>query len=191
MNRRTVLATIGGVSALSFAGCASVGGSTVLANPTEEVEADGETHLSFETDGDRLATLTVQPPNHGSIPIPVDVSIGHRETTTITDLEHNLRAPPGGSGVPAQIALTAPQWQPHPPVQLYNSQDGGTVLDIDDMDEQGEGTVSFEFFVAPVEDVPSELLVEATIGLTERGVLGRQYTARARTRVRLPTDGDE
>lgn len=196
MNRRQAIAAVGSAGLLPLTGCASVVPGTTLSDPTEERETDGETHLIYTRDGERLATLTVQPGRQryaGSAggQIPVDVSVWHRDRTKIERLTLGLRAPPGGPGVPARVALLTPQWKPHPSVQLYTDRrDGETVLGIDDTGEQGDGTVTFEFLLAGLEASTSELLVDAAVGLAEQGVLGRAYTLEGRTRVPLP-DGDD
>lgn len=187
MNRRQFLATTGGAGLLSLAGWRSTQSQSTLDDPTVETEEDGETHLHFDRDGERLATLTVQPARQERDPTPVDVSLWHADPTEVTSLSVHLRAPPAGHEVPAEVSLTAPQWSPRPSVELYvDGQTGGTVFEIPDTGGQGEGTMTFEFLVDPVEGSPSSLHVDATADLAEPGVLGDAYTIEGTTRVPLP-----
>lgn len=106
-----------------MAGWTAPGGSRTFATPTETREDDGETHLRFRAGGDQLAVLTVRPGRRrhtGSVGdvVPVDVSVAHRDGTTITGLRLGLRAPPGGAGPPARVALLTPFGTPRPALQL-------------------------------------------------------------------------
>ncbi|MFB6164350.1 MAG: hypothetical protein ABEJ31_04250 [Haloarculaceae archaeon] len=192
MKRRQLLAGAGVAGALSLAGC-SAARATTISDPRVEREDDGETHVHFDAGGEALTTLTVQPDGRsagaGGEQVPLDASIEHREGTELTSLELKLRAPPadGGAGVPARVALTAPQWQPHPSVQLYTDpDDGGGIVAIDDLGEQGQGTVTLELLLTGLAPSTAEVLVDATLGLAESGVLGDTYTVEGSTRVSLP-----
>lgn len=181
---------------LSVAGCTAIASQTTLSDPTIEQEDHGETHLTFNTDGERLAVITIQPgrrrySGHGGDSTPVDIQIWHRDPTKIDSLKLRLRAPPSGVGPPAQVALTAPPWTPHPSIQLYTDrQDSSTIFEIDEMGDQGDGTMPFEFALSGLEKSTSELFVDAAVGLTEQGVLGQNYSLEGRTRTPLPDSDD-
>lgn len=191
MNRRRFLAGLGGIGLIGTAGYAAIGGSRTLSNPTVEREADGETHLRFRADDERVATLTVSPGRRysgaGGGGVPVDVSIAHREGTAITSLALELRTLAPGGNPPAQVALTTPWGTPHPALQLYTDpRDGGTILEVAEMGGQGRGTTTFEFLLTGVDASTSELEVDATADLAASNALEGGYTLEGRTLVHLP-----
>lgn len=196
MNRRTFLGAAGSSGLLSVAGCTTIVSPTTLSSPRVERDDHGEAHLHFEEDEERLAIVTVQPGRQrysgpGGDTLDVDVQLWHRDETEITSLTLALRAPPTGAGVPAQIALTAPQWKPHPSIELYtHPQERSTVFEIDEMGGQGDGTVTFEFAVTSLAASTSELLVDVTANLAEQGILDENVTIEGRTRVPLPGSDD-
>jgi len=147
----------------------------------------------YQTDGgDEVASLTVQPGQRrysgaGGGQVPVDVAITHGDETTIIGLELTLRAPPSGADTSAEIALKTPFGTPHPSLELYAHPNGdGTVLAVDEMGEQGDGTVVLQFLLTGVPDSVSELNVDATVELRGRGVLAQNYTLDGLTLVSLP-----
>lgn len=192
MKRRYILAAAGSAGAVAMAGCARLGSETIL-NPTEEQASDGETTLSFQADdGNQVASLTVRPAEqrlsgHGGQQIPVDIAITHAEETTVTDLTISLRASSPSGTRSAEVAIETPFGTPHPSLDLYTaSDDGASVLAIDDMGENGDGTVLFKFLLLGVTDTISELAVDAEVGLAERGMLSKEYTLKGSTLVPLP-----
>jgi hypothetical protein len=192
VKRRTFFGAAGGAGLLSLAGCTAVASQSTLDNPTVERENDGETHLIYKTDQEELATVTIQPgrkryAGSGDGTLPVDVSLWHRNETKIESLRLKLRAPPSGAGVPAQIALTTPPWNPHPSIQFYTNRDNGEmILEIDEMEEQGDGTMTFEFILTDLAASVSELRIDVTAQLTENSILGETSTIEGRTQVPLP-----
>lgn len=192
MDRRQYLTTLASIGVGTIAGCSVPGGSQTLSNPTTEQEDDGETHLLFHADGDRLASLTIQPGRQrysGSTgeQISVDVSVAHRDGTKIAGLRLKLRTLSEGGKPPAQVALITPFGTPHPSMELYTDpQDGGAILDIADTSEVGDGTLTLKFLLTTLEASTSELEVDATIELTEQEVFGADYTLDALTLIQLP-----
>jgi len=191
MKRRDVLAAVGSAGAVAMAGCAGLGSETI-SNPVEDQASDGETTLSFQADdGNQVASLTARPAeqrfsSHGGQQIPVDIAITHPEGTTIRDLTLSLRAPPSGTGV-TEVAIETPFGTPHPSLDLYEApDDGASVLTIDDLGKNGDGTVLFKFLLLGVGDAISEVEVDAEIGMSEKGMLGNEYTLKGLTLVPLP-----
>jgi hypothetical protein len=192
MDRRRFLAGTGAtVASVALAGCSALGSPTSLPAPEETVEDDGETHLRFSESGERIATLSVMPRGartDGSV-VPATTSLAHRDGTKVTSLTLELRSPPSGGGVPADVAVTIPQWKPAPSVELSSAVSDGAVVDIQDMGGQGEGTVTLDFFVQPTGELPVELLVDVTFTLREgKGVLGGRFEGDGRTEVTLSGD---
>lgn len=194
MNRRRFLAGLGGIGLVGTAGYVAIVGSRTLSNPAEEREADGETHLRFQADDEWVATLTVSPGTRrysgaSGGEVPVDVSIAHREGTTITSLALGLRTRShDGSGYsPVEVALATPWGTPHPALQLYTDpRGGGTILEVEEMGGQGRGTTTFEFLLTGVDASTSDLGVNATVDLATRDALEGGYTLEGRTLIRLP-----
>lgn len=198
MRRRDVLAAVGSVGVVATAGCSSVG-STTLTNPDEEQTNDGEVNLNFRTEsGENVATLTIMPgrqrySGHRGPEIPVKIALTHGDATKIESVRLDLRAPPSstGGGVPAEVAFTTPFAKPHPSIELYTDPDDvSTILEIPDTAEQGDGTMVFDFLLTGVRDATTELSVDATMELSEDGVLGQNYTLEGLALVPLP-DGME
>lgn len=193
MQRREVLAVAGSIGVGASAGCLGLGSETTISNPAEFRAADGETTLQFQTDGgDEVGSLTIRPgtqrySGHGGELVPVDVAITHRDGTAIDGLTLGLRAPPGGAGAPAEVALQTPFGTPHPSMDLYAApDDGGTVLSIDEMGEQGDGTLVLKFLLTGLGVSTTELEVDATVELTSSGVFTQDYTLTGLTLVSLP-----
>lgn len=196
MNRRGFLAAVGSVGAVATAGCSSVG-STTLTNPEEERTDDGDVNLDFRAEsGEAVATLTVMPgrrryPGHAGAEVPVKIAITHGDATKIESVRLDLRAPPTatGAGAPAEVAFTTPFAKPHPSIELYTDPDDvSTILEIPDTGEQGDGTMVFDFLLTGVRDATAELSVDATIALSEDGVLGQSYTLEGLSLVSLPDE---
>jgi hypothetical protein len=196
MNRRDVLAAVGTAGVVATAGCTSLG-STTITNPEGERTDDGDVNLNFQTEsGENVATLTVMPGRQrysGSrgTEIPVKIAITHGDATKIESVRLDLRAPPSstGAGVPAEVAFTTPFAKPHPSMELYTDPDDvSTILDIPDTGEQGDGNMVFDFLLTGVRDDTTELSVDATVELSEGGVLGQNYTLEGLTLVPLPDE---
>lgn len=194
MRRRDLLAAVGTVGVTATAGCSSVG-STTLTNPEVEQTDDGDVNLNFRTEsGENVATLTVMPgrqrySGHRGTEIPVRIALTHGDATRIESVRLDLRAPPTvtGAGVPAEVAFTTPFAKPHPSIKLYTDPDDvSTILEIPDTGEQGDGTMVFDFLLTGVRDATTELSVDATMELSEDGVLGQNYTLEGLTLVALP-----
>lgn len=196
MNRRDVLAAVGGVGVVATAGCSGVG-STTITNPEGEQTEDGDVNLNFRTEsGDKVATVTVMPGRQRysgprGIEIPVKIAITHGNATRIESVRLDLRAPPTstGAGVPAEVAFTTPFAKPHPSIELYTDPDDvSTVLNIPDTGGQGDGNMIFDFLLTGVRDSTTELSVDAAVELSEGGVLGQNYTLEGLTLVSLPDE---
>lgn len=198
MRRRDVLAAVGSLGVVATAGCSSVG-STTLTTPEEKQTDDGEVNLNFRTEsGETVATLTVMPgrqrySGHHGTEIPVKIALTHGDATKIESVRLDLRAPPTftGAGVPAEVAFTTPFAKPHPSIELYTDPDDvSTILEIPNTGKQGDGTMVFDFLLTGVRDATTELSIDATIELSEDGVLGQNYTLEGLALVLLP-DGTE
>lgn len=193
MDRRHYLTAVSSFGAGTLAGCSMPRQSRTISNPTTEHEDDGETHLFFQTDANRIATLSVQPGREyyaglGGSQLPVDISIAHADRTKITSLTLKLRTLPEGGKSPAEAALITPFGTPNPALELYTDPaDGGTILSIPNAEDVGTGTVTLEFFLSSIDPSTTEMELDATIKLTEQDLLGTHYTLTSLTIISLPT----
>jgi hypothetical protein len=196
MNRRDAPAAAGSVGVAAAAGCTGLGSATI-ANREKERADSVDVDPRFRTEsGEEVATVAITPgrrryAGHGGAEIPVKIAITHGEPTTIERVRLALRAPPTstGGGVPAAVAFTTPFAKPHPAVELYTDpDDGSTVLEIPETDEQGDGTAVFDFLLTGVRDATTELSVDVAVELSESGVLGRSYALERPALVPLPDE---
>jgi hypothetical protein len=192
MERRQFLAGIGGGGLLSLAGCTVPGTTSTLSSPTREQEDDGDTHLYFESGDERLATLSVQPSHRryrgtAGAEVPLVVSISHREATKISSIDLRFRVLSDEREVPAQLAVTMPQWTPRPSVEMYTTPDGrDSRFIIDEMGAQGSGALLLEFLLQALGESARAVEFEASLGLQSEELLGRDYSLNGQTEVPLP-----
>lgn len=140
----------------------------------ETVREDSETHLHFREGGERLATVTVRHRTASADRVPVGVHLWHRQGTRVESVGLELRSPPGGAGTPAPVYLEVPGGNPFPDLSYRTDRrNGATLVDIDDLGAQGEGTFSLAFLVLPRErDGPVEVRVRTAFTLSA-GALSR------------------
>lgn len=196
MNRRDAPAAAGSVGVAAAAGCTGLGSATI-ANREKERADSVDVDPRFRTEsGEEVATVAITPgrrryAGHGGAEIPVKTAITHGEPTTIERVRLALRGPPTSTrgGVPAAVAFTTPFAKPHPAVELYTDpDDGSTVLEIPETDEQGDGTTVFDFLLTGVRDATTELSVDVAVELSESGVLRRSYALERPALVPLPDE---
>lgn len=192
MNRRQLLAGIGGGSLLSLAGCTAPGANSTLSSPIQEQEDDGETHLYFESGDQRVATLSIQPSGRryrgsAGMEVPLGVSISHREATKISSIDFRFRVLTEERETPAQLAVTLPQWAPHPSVEMYTTPDGrDSKFVIEEMGAQGSGGLLLEFVLQSLGASARAVEFEASLGLQAEQLFGQDYTLNGQTAVPLP-----
>jgi len=189
MDRRRFLTGAAAAGAAGLAGCGVLGGPREL-RPAETIDQDREQHLRYRTDGQRLATCSLDLGHYNPTGFDLDLHVAHREGTRVTGVTCHVRAPAGKPGVGAGLYLEAPQAE-WPPVTFHQTRDGSAeVVSVEDLGELGDGTVTLGFDVRPVEEYrPYPVAVDWAVALSETGLFGAGYRLTGRSRVDLPVSG--
>jgi hypothetical protein len=175
MDRRTFLA--GGVAAAgtALAGCGGVG-TVTLDSPEKQADDDGDsTALVYRHDGDYVADFGVaqrRPQDSPGAAVPLRVGVPHSDDTTIESLRVDVRSP-ADSAAP-NVYLYAPQGTLWSGLSLGRAEGGWTRIDFPDPGELGEGTITLELLVDPVDPV-ERLLVRGLVSLSASALPGRTY----------------
>lgn len=150
MERRTYLAALGTASLGAVAGC-SIPSTTRLTDPDVDTD-DTETHLTYRDDEGRVATTTVQfGPHHDQGLIRMQLSIWHRQGTTVQDLAVTVRNRRPTTPTP-EVYLAAPS-RDFPPIHFSRDEDSdGRRFSIPDVEEIGTGTVTIEWYLRSFAD---------------------------------------
>jgi hypothetical protein len=181
------------------AGCAGPAhlGVTEMDAPDRSDE-DGETHLTFERDGEEYLTLTAgysEGYRESVNQYPFRLSTSHREGTRLDSLSYRLYRANRAQQF-SEFYLRTHGGTPWPELTLQRDRDGqGVRLAVPDLGFQGTGTVSLDFIVQP--DQPSTasdpfvLGLDATFRLSDTSPFGRDYRARATEDVEFPPAGGQ
>jgi hypothetical protein len=158
----------------------------------EEVIENGEKHVVFYEDGDRILTFSFmyhddyERKMYGRL-IPLELAASHREGTHIDSMRIEIQLPKPALEHPGKVYLKTPEGSPYPHIHLQKEDDFDIILNIPDMGVQGEGTVTFDFLVKPlweVENKPS-FTVDVEAKLSENGVFGKNYAVRCQTEIEI------
>lgn len=174
MNRRRFLAASAAACALPLSGCAAR--ETTLHSPEERHE-DDETHLIYRDGGERVAEVSYLRRQRIGSPPPYGlwVHVGHAESTTVDALRVELDAAPGQRPEP-EVYLQTPGGYPYPEMHYHSDvETGAAVVDIQDTAEQGSGSMSLEFLVAPLSDGAVTVVGETSVRLGGRPFVGETY----------------
>lgn len=187
MTRRRRFLAAAGATLLAPSGCLGVrSGPGSLGTPREESDADGrEKHLVFARDGERQAVVSIMQRLRPRAPdrrIPFRLHVWHREGLSIDRLHYRLRAPPHGTGVPADVYLKVPDGGPWPPFDLRRDDELWTVVEVDEIGRLGDGSLGLDVVVDPGGRPVEELAVRAEVEFGESGIVSRSYRAEATTR---------
>lgn len=184
MNRRRFLAASAAASALPLAGCAAR--TTALHDPDVRRE-DDETHLVYRDGDARVAVVSYLRRQRVGSPPPYGLwfHLGHEESTTVESLRVELDTAPARRPKPA-VYLQAPDGHPYPEMHYHtDAETGAAVVDIPDTGEQGSGSMSLEFLVAPLSAEPVTVVGDATVGLAGRRFVGETYELTGRAEFEL------
>lgn len=174
MDRRRFLAASVAASALPLAGCAAR--RTTLRDPEIERE-DEETHLVYRDGGVRVAVVSYMSRQRVGSPPPYGLwfHVGHDESTSVESLRVELDTAPARRPKPA-VYLQAPDGHPYPEMHYHtDAETGAAVVDVPDTGEQGSGSMSLEFLVAPLSAEPVTVVGDATVELSGRRFVGETY----------------
>lgn len=150
MKRRTYLAALGTASLGAVAGC-SIPSTTQLTDP--EIESDDtETHLTYRDEEGRVATTTVQyGPHYDQGLIRMQLSIWHRQGTTVEDLGVTVRNRSPTTPTP-EVYLSAPS-RDFPPIHFSRDETSdGRHFFFPAIEEVGTGTVTIEWYLRSYAD---------------------------------------
>lgn len=172
VSRRRLLATVcgGGIAALS--GCSDPRNRTL--HP-ETVEEDGETHLLYHADGDRVAEVSVierWSREYHRWAFPIRTHVWHADGTHLESLEYTFRT--RNADRPLRLYLERPGGYPWEPIRFSRGEDGdSTVLEVPDVGFQGRGSVGLDLLVE-ADDREFDLRIDVDATLTVGGLLGRE-----------------
>lgn len=179
MERREYVALFGSAAIGATAGCATVGGSEQLTEPTLQSDDDTRRHLKWSTDGEEVATLSVDGDIWSDL-IRNRASIWHRESTHLESISLRIWMPGAEPGHAPEISLVGPvqgDSSPPPAISLSVTRgQPGTTIKIDDFDDLKNETVTVEFYARPRSETGTTLAFDGTIELAETDLLGADYT---------------
>lgn len=171
MNRRRFVQGLAVTGAAALAGCSAPIGTEQLSAP-EVSKEESETHLTYREGSERVATTSIQyGPIGAGNPIPVRLSIWHREGTTVTDLTVTVRNR-DPTGIRPDVYVGGFSGSFPPITHDVDPDTDGRVLEIPDLRPVGEGTVTLDCFVRGFGEWPLDLAVDVEYGL-DAGVAKR------------------
>ena len=190
MHRRTVLSTVVAGGTVALAGCGTLGGDATLSDPERLTEATGRRSLSFTDGGEEIANFGAD----GAVDrgrINLDTELSHAEGTAVESISLRLAMPADGSA--ADVAVVSPvegDSSPPPELTLSTPDDApGTLVDVSDIDDLADETISTLSFVVTPPETATTLTIDCEIGLTEGGLFGSEYTLDGELELRFPELG--
>jgi len=184
MQRRTFLATAGIAGVGGLAGCGTLGGSTELTHTeTTDDGDDMEHHVTFYRDDTEQATLSIMQgyaPETTTERFPLRIHLWHRAGLRTERMAFELRGPPGGAGVPAEMYLKVPDGGPWPDIRMDTDDDLTTVIAVDDLGELGPGSLGFELIVDPGTEPVDSIGVHGDITFDRTEAFSGSYHAETR-----------
>ena len=191
MNRRQLLATVGGLGTGTLAGCSTISGPRTLDDPTVERE-DSEVHLVFGERDDPIAVSTFRyrpAPGSDTDMVHVNYYMEHRRDTHVDALELAILAPPTGGDPPAALYLAVPD-RSGPDLRVRTDADtGARIVEIPELGTLGRGTFGLECYLDPsdvAETLTARVEVESTVSGTR--ILDSDYRLRGSAELEIPMD---
>ena len=193
MDRRTLLASLGAAGVAGTAGCGALGGNRTLSDPTVDRDSPSRAALLFSDGDTEVGTLGVGG-SVGTDAIRLDTNIWHRDDTRVESIRLHVWTEPDDE--PADVALVSPvtgDSSPPPSVSLGLPDRGyGTVIEIDDLDDLADETIStIDLLVAPRSESFEGTVIDAEIELSGTAWNGDDYTLRGRLDLSFPEFGAE
>lgn len=116
------------------------------------------------------------------------MTVSHSRSTTIDDVRIELDTAPGERPKP-DVYLRTPEARPYPEVHYHTDvETGAAVLDVPDTGGQGNGTMTFQFLVAPLSEERVEVVGETSVTQTGRRFVGRPDDLSDRTEFELRSE---
>ncbi|MDS0258416.1 hypothetical protein NDI56_03210 [Haloarcula sp. S1CR25-12] len=186
MDRRKWLGLVASAGCAGVAGCGGLGGPTELSDPSTDSEP-GERVLEWSVDGEFICAFGVSARVSGDT-LALSTEIPHRDGTRVNTVSLRLWLPETSSST--EIALVAPvegDSSPPPSVTLsYPDQRPGILVEVTDLDDLADETISTLDFLVRPRDPASELAIDATVGLTDDGLLATDYRLTGELRLPIP-----
>jgi hypothetical protein len=190
VRRRELVAALGTAGTVTVAGCGAIRSGTTLSDPTGKSDGSGRRSLHFSSDGEEIGHFGVDGTVASDL-IELRTEIWHRDETRVQSIELRVWMPETARDTSAEVAVVSPvegDSSPPPNVRLSSpDRDLGTVIEIDDLDDLADETIStLELLVRPASETATELSIDCTIELTSSGLLGSDYTLDGRLDLNYP-----
>lgn len=162
----------------------------------ERTDHSSSTAFEFSRDGERLLSFGVI--HHAGYRTETgrlwfELEAWHADGTHLDSVDYHVHMPVEGDPH-VEYYLQTPGGYPWPDIRLQRDREGrGIHLSVPDLAFQGSGTVRLEF-VAVSHEEPANLpetiplAVNAELTLSEEGITGLEYRARADGTVEIPRD---
>lgn len=195
MNRRTYLGAVCTAGVGATAGCSSLTGNQTLSAGTVTEESAGRKAIIFTSNDTEVGHLGVD----GSVEsnrLDLSTEIWHQEGTRVESVRLRLWMPEVAMESPAEVAVISPvegDSSPPPSLALYTpKQDLGTVIEITDLDDLADETIStLDLIVIPASETATDLNIHATIELSGGGALSKDYTLDGELQLAFPELTDQ
>lgn len=190
MRRRAYLATLATAGAAATAGCGTVRSATTLSEPDVHAESAQRRSLQFTADGEEIGSVGAD----GAVSngrIELSTEIWHREGTTVESIELHVWMPPAPAESPAEVSVVSPvqgDSSPPPSISLSSPRDEpGTVIEIDDLDDLADETIStLDLVVDPGYDRATTLVIDSTIDLDSSSLFDGGYELDGQLELEFP-----
>ena len=169
--------------------------SKTLSEPTVNAESSGRKTLIFTENDEEAGHLGVD----GSVTserIDLSTEIWHQDGTNVESIQLRVWMPETATESPAEVAVVSPvegDSSPPPSVTLYTpDQTLGTIIDITDLDDLADETIStLNLIVIPGSETATRLNIHTTIELSGGGTLSSDYTLDGELQLAYPQLSDK
>lgn len=190
MRRRDVLATLATAGLAGTAGCGMIRSRTTLSDPTIHTESPGRRSLRFTSNGQEVGSLGVTG-YVASDAVTLQTELWHRDGTSVESITLGVWMPPTGTGAAADVGVLSPvegDSSPPPSVTLSSPRrTPGTVIEIDDLDDLADETIStLDLVVRPGSETATTVVIDSTIELSTGDWLTGGYTLDGRLELEFP-----
>jgi len=190
MNRRRYLAAVSAAGVAATAGCNAVTGSQTFSDPTVNQDSPGRKAIIFTGNDGEVGHFGVDG-RVESNRIGLSTEIWHQEGTRVNSIKLRLWMPEIATESPAEVAVSSPvegDSSPPPSISLYTpNRDPGTVIEITDIDDLADETIStLNLIVIPRSETATNLNIHTTIKLSGSSVLSSDYTLRGELQLAFP-----
>ncbi|WP_101295434.1 hypothetical protein [Halegenticoccus soli] len=171
MRRRQFLPAVA-LGATVLSGCSQFttaeSSAVTLSDPDTENDGD-ETHLTFRRGDELLLVTTIRHDVYEDDRFhPLRVSAWHADGTGLDGFRYRFAVLPDDPEHASEVYLNAPGGPEFPEVHFRNDRNGRTIVEVDDLGAQGQGTLTTELVLQTVGDrPPRKLAVDVEFELSE------------------------